>query len=157
MPNADIVITTATLDDVDTIVDFNRRMAHETEHIDLPLGVVRRGVRGAFDQPARARYFIARRDGAPVGQMMITTEWSDWRNGDFWWIQSVYVPPEARRQGVYRALHQHVQLAARATPGVCGLRLYVETSNATAQSVYRAMGMDERSYRMFEVDWSSDA
>ena len=88
--------------------------------------------------------------GEVAAALTITTEWSDWRNGFFWWIQSVYVRPEHRRRGLYRTLHEHVRAAAEADPEVCGLRLYVERENASAQETYRALGMHETHYRMYE-------
>jgi len=107
----------------------------------------------------RARYFIAMRQAdvagretvsLPVGTLMLTDEWSDWRNGWWWWIQSVYVAPDHRRRGVYAALHRHVEALARATPGVVGLRLYVERDNARAQETYAALGMVDAGYAVFE-------
>jgi ribosomal protein S18 acetylase RimI-like enzyme len=85
--------------------------------------------------------------------MMITYEWSDWRNGLFWWIQSVYVEPRFRSQGVFKALYRHVEHLARTTPGVCGLRLYVENSNSQAQEIYQRLGLQRTAYQMFEVDF----
>ena len=110
--------------------------------------------------PSKARYFIAMHDmplagretiGSAVGTLMVTREWSDWRNGDWWWIQSVYVVPEQRRQGVFAALYRHLERLARATPGVVGLRLYVERDNAAAQSTYATLGMRDAGYRIFEA------
>jgi ribosomal protein S18 acetylase RimI-like enzyme len=92
-------------------------------------------------------------DGVLVGQIMVTTEWSDWRNGWFWWIQSVYVRPDARGRGVYRRLHREVEARARARGDVCGLRLYVAHENRNAQAIYAAMGMAPAAYRMYEVTW----
>ena len=108
------------------------------------------GVTAALHDPHKGPYFLAERDGAAVGQMAVTFEWSDWRNGWFWWIQSVYVRPEARRQGVFRALFEHVQEAARADPGVIGLRLYVLAENRRAQETYLRCGMEETGYFVLE-------
>ena len=102
-------------------------------------------------RPAHGRYFVAEDAPAPVGQLMVTYEWSDWRNGQFWWIQSVYVLPAARRSGVFRALYDHVDALARSTPGVCGLRLYVESTTWRAAHL-PACGMEDAGYRVFEVD-----
>ena len=99
----------------------------------------------------RGLYFIAEKDGAIVGQTMVTLEWSDWRNGWMWWIQSVYVRPEARRRGVFRALYDHVLQAARREPAVIGLRLYVEHENQAAQQTYLSLGMQWTSYRMLQT------
>jgi ribosomal protein S18 acetylase RimI-like enzyme len=97
---------------------------------------------------------VAELDGRVVGQLMVTYEWSDWRNGAFWWIQSVYVLPEARRCGAFSALYSHVERLAKATPGVCGLRLYVELANERAQATYRRCGMTDAGYRVMEADYS---
>lgn len=124
------------------LVEFNRRMAKETEDKDLDVVVLGKGVQRLFDDAACGRYFVAvDKDDEVVGQIMITTEWSDWRNGHFYWIQSVYVDPGWRRQGVYKALHQHVVDHARARGDVVGVRLYVEPHNARAQKTYESLGM----------------
>ena len=140
--------------DLEFIVRGNAAMALETEHKQLDPPTLRRGVQSAFEDAGRARYFVAEIDGQVVGQMMLTDEWSDWRNAVFWWIQSVYVLPQARRQGVFRALYVHVEQLARATPGVCGLRLYVENDNIRAQRTYLGCGMVDAGYRVMETDYS---
>lgn len=124
-------------------------MARETEGIALDLEVLRAGVAAVFEAPARGRYFVAETDGRVVGQLMVTYEWSDWRNANVWWIQSVYVWPEHRQAGVYRALYAHVQAEARSA-GAAGLRLYVDRRNAAAQTVYARLGMDGDHYLLFE-------
>jgi ribosomal protein S18 acetylase RimI-like enzyme len=129
-------------------------MALETEHKRLDPATVGKGVQTALGNPAHGRYFVAEIDGQVVGQLMITYEWSDWRNAVFWWIQSVYVLPEARRHGVFRALYDHVEALARATPGVCGLRLYVENDNMRAQKTYVGCGMANAGYLVMETDYS---
>ncbi len=146
----EISVRSATLDDVDSLARFNQEMAEETEDKPLDPDTVRAGVRAVFDKPDQAFYLVAERDGAVVGSLMITTEWSDWRNADFWWIQSVYVRPKYRRAGVYSALHRAVRQRARVTDTVCGLRLYVERDNAVAQAAYEELGMVEPPYRMYE-------
>ena len=142
-------IRRATLDDLETIVDFNIRLAAESEDIHLDRETVRRGVRGLLADAARGAYYVA---GAPgiVGQMMHTHEWSDWRNGDIWWIQSVYVHPDHRRQGVCKALYEHIRERAAADPGVVGVRLYVERENARAQATYAALGMRPGGYLVMQ-------
>jgi GNAT superfamily N-acetyltransferase len=140
--------------DLDFIAGGNAAMALETEHKRLDPAIVRAGVQAAFDDPGRGRYFVAEIDGKVVGQLMITFEWSDWRNGVFWWIQSVYVAPQARRQGVFRTLYGHVERLAKETPGVCGLRLYVENDNIRAQQTYLGCGMVDAGYLVMETDYS---
>ena len=149
MPD-DLTIRRATVDDAETLARFNEAMAAETEDKTLDPDTVRAGVRAVFDKPEQAFYLVAERDGSIIGSLMITTEWSDWRNANFWWIQSVYVRPAARRAGVYTALHREVRRRARDADGVCGLRLYVERDNAAAQAAYKELGMDAPPYRMYE-------
>jgi len=120
----------------------------------LDTRILRAGVCAVFDDPARGFYLIAELGGRPAGQMMITYEWSDWRNAAFWWIQSVYTLPESRGRGVFKALYAHADFLARQRGDVCGLRLYVETHNQRAQSAYRRCGMSEAIYRMFEIEYS---
>jgi GNAT superfamily N-acetyltransferase len=140
--------------DLGFIAGGNTAMALETEHKRLDPAIVRAGVQAAFDDPGRGRYFVAEIGGKVVGQLMITFEWSDWRNGVFWWIQSVYVAPEARRQGVFRAMYEHVERLAKETPDVCGLRLYVENDNIRAQQTYLGCGMVDAGYLVMETDYS---
>jgi ribosomal protein S18 acetylase RimI-like enzyme len=129
-------------------------MAEETEGKQLDRGRLKQGVRTLLAQPVEGRYLIAEAESADtVGALMLTYEWSDWRNGRFWWIQSVYVMPEWRHRRVYRALHTRVRNDARQDPDACGLRLYVERLNETAQSVYRAMGMTQTHYLLYEEDF----
>ena len=129
--------------------------ALETEAKTLDDVLLRQGVAAVFDSDEKGFYLVAEANGSVVGSLLITYEWSDWRNGMFWWIQSVYVAPDLRRKGVYRALHRHVEAAARRTPGVCGIRLYVESENAAAQNAYHQLGMVRTGYLMFETDWSA--
>lgn len=147
----DLRIRPAHADDADRLAAWAQAMAWETEHKRLDPGTVQRGVAGVFEQPGRGRYFIAERAGQPVGTLMLTYEWSDWRDGDWWWIQSVYVDPAHRRQGVYAALYAHVQALALASDRVRGLRLYVERDNTRAQRTYEALGMQDAGYRMYEA------
>jgi len=152
----EILIRPATLEDAEFLVSGNARMALETEGRVLDTHTLRAGVCAVFDDPARGFYLIAEIDGQPAGQMMITYEWSDWRNGAFWWIQSVYTLPESRGRGLFKALYSHVESLARGDGGVCGLRLYVEADNQRAQAVYQRCGMNQAVYRMFEVDYSME-
>lgn len=150
-----IRIRPATEGDAVSIADGNSAMAIETEGRALQPETVLRGVQRLLGDPTRGVYFLAEVEGKPAGQLLITYEWSDWRDGWFWWIQSVYVWPAWRRQGIYRALHAHVEQLARADADVRGLRLYVEAENDAAQATYRALGMHETGYRLYETDWSA--
>jgi GNAT superfamily N-acetyltransferase len=143
-------IRPATRGDLERLVEWNAAMALETEDKVLDRAVLARGVAGVFDDPRRGFYLVAERDGGAVGSLLVTFEWSDWRCGDWWWIQSVYVPPAARRLGVFRALYDAVERRARATPEVVGLRLYVEGGNDRAQQTYENLGMTASGYRFFE-------
>jgi ribosomal protein S18 acetylase RimI-like enzyme len=138
--------------DAATLADFNARMALETEGLTLRPDVIGPGVVAALADDAKAIYFVAEVDGRVVGQLMVTHEWSDWRNGDIWWVQSVYVHPDHRRRGLFRALYEHARRAAREV-GAVGIRLYVEEGNAAAQSVYHRLGMAMTHYKVMEEVW----
>jgi len=144
-----LTLRTARLDDLDRIVLFNQAMARETEGRSLDRDTLRKGVGAVLSDPAKGVYHVAEREGRLVGQLLITREWSDWRNADVWWIQSVYVSREARRRGVYRRLHEHVRERAR-EEGAAGLRLYVDRDNEPARRTYEELGMRRSDYRMFE-------
>ena len=148
----EISVRNATMEDAEFLVRGNAQMALETESLSPDIDRLRRGVHAVFDDPGRGFYLIAEADGTRAGQMMITYEWSDWRNGVFWWIQSVYTEPKSRRRGVFRALYARAEALAQQEGTVCGLRLYVEGHNERAQATYRRCGMRETNYRMFEVD-----
>ena len=139
-------------DDVSLMARWAEAMAFETEDKQLNPNTVGRGILAALEDPARSQYFIAEIAGEPVGTLMLTYEWSDWRCAWWWWIQSVYVAPGHRRKGVYRALYAHVLALAKAQDDVCGLRLYVERENINAQRTYEFLGMLDAGYRMYEVD-----
>jgi ribosomal protein S18 acetylase RimI-like enzyme len=147
---APLQIRRAEAAEADVIAGFNIAMAHETEGKRLLPEVVARGVRRLLAEPALGFYLVAVAQGEVVAALMVTTEWSDWRNGRFWWLQSVYVRPAWRRRGVFRALYAHVTAAAAAEPDVCGFRLYVERENRAAQATYRALGMHETDYLLLE-------
>jgi len=149
----EINVRPAMPEDAEFLVHGNAEMALETEQLSLDLDRLRDGVHAVFDQPSRGRYFIAELDGRRAGQLLITYEWSDWRNGAFWWIQSVHVEQQFRRQGVFRTLYRQLEAQARATPGVCGLRLYVEDHNRRAQNTYESVGMRRSVYQLFETDF----
>ncbi len=144
------VIREAAENDIPTLVEFNIAMAKETEDKTLPLEKIGPGVRYLFDHPQYGFYLVAEVDGVVVGGLMITFEWSDWRNGLFWWIQSVYVIPGFRRGGIYRAMYAEVTLRTKQHPNVCGCRLYVERSNQIAQITYQKLGMNPTHYQIFE-------
>src|SRR5437762_752787 len=126
----------ATVTDAGVIVAFQQAMARETESVELEPAVVTRGVRAVFDQPSRGRYFVAEAEGNVIASLLITYEWSDWRDGNVWWIQSVYVEAAHRRRGVYARMYEHVKGIALADAGVRGIRLYVDRRNTLAQDVY---------------------
>jgi GNAT superfamily N-acetyltransferase len=145
-----LVVRPATAADAAVIVEFNRLLALESEGVTLDAAVLARGVNAVMTDPAKGLYFLAEEGGAAVGQTGITYEYSDWRNGWFWWIQSVYVRPESRRRGVFRALFTHIQEAARKDPEVIGLRLYVERENQRAHETYLGLGFEWTSYLVQE-------
>lgn len=151
------VIRPAAETDLEMLVQFSAAMAIETEGRRLDRERLRRGTLAVLVSSRHGFYVVAERpeeDGPGViGQLLVTYEWSDWRNADFWWIQSVYVDPDWRRRGVYRSMHQYILEMARARTDVCGVRLYVERENAVAQSVYERLSLRETKYRMWEVDF----
>ncbi|MCI0652358.1 MAG: GNAT family N-acetyltransferase [Planctomycetes bacterium] len=152
MPNLDVTVRDARAGDREFIADCNRAMARETEGKELAATVLRAGVEAALADRARGWYLIAERAKKPAGCLFVTCEWSDWRNAVFWWIQSVYVLPEARGLGVYGALHREVLRRARESGGVCGVRLYVDRANAHARRVYEALGMRVSQYDLMEQE-----
>ena len=138
--------------DVERIAEFNALMAEETEGKVLNRETLLKGVAAVVADPHKGLYYVAEFEGRMVGQLMITYEWSDWRNGTFWWIQSVYVDVGARGSGVFRALFDHVRSLATSRKDVCGFRLYVERSNERAKRTYDRHGMHASHYEMFEMD-----
>jgi ribosomal protein S18 acetylase RimI-like enzyme len=149
----DIIIRDAEPADVDAIVAGNANMALETEERVLDPVTLRRGVQAVFEDAARAKYWVAEVDGRVIGQLMLTWEWSDWRNGTMWWIQSVHVHPEYRRRGVFRTLYRHIERLARGDRDCCGIRLYVERDNLRAQETYKSLGMTIAGYSVMETDF----
>jgi GNAT superfamily N-acetyltransferase len=136
--------------DLETIVDFQIAMARETEQLRLDRKVCSQGVLAVLGDAKLGRYYVAEIDGRVAASTLITYEWSDWRNGIVWWIQSVYVQPEARRKGVYAGLYRHLQTLAQADERVRGIRLYVDRRNQPAQQVYTRLGMNGDHYHVFE-------
>lgn len=141
--------------DAETLVEFNRAMARETEGLELPPETLTAGVRGLLSSLQYGFYVVAEHEDGrggreSVGSLMVTYEWSDWRDGLFWWIQSVYVRPAYRRRGVYRRLYEFVKELAAREPNVRGFRLYVERENRVAQSTYERLGMRRSHYLMYE-------
>jgi GNAT superfamily N-acetyltransferase len=139
--------------DIEHLVEFNRAMALETEDKPLDVDVLRRGVTRFVTDGSLGRCLVAVQGDEVLGTLSVTSEWSDWRNGLFWWIQSVYVRPEARGAGVFTMLYAHTERLARADPEVIGLRLYVERENERAQRTYARLGMHETDYRIYEVEF----
>ena len=154
-PQSEIRIRQAVIDDLNEVVDFNAALARETEGKQLELVRLRQGVKAVLNNPEHGFYLIAEAlsSGKPIGQLLITYEWSDWRNGVFWWIQSVYVHQTWRRCGVFRRLYRHVLEEAKIRSDVAGVRLYVETKNSIAQQVYQALGLCPAGYHVYELDF----
>lgn len=142
----DLTIRAATPADVEVVARFNAALAWESEHKRLHEPTLLAGVRSLLSDPHKGFYTLAERGGEVVGQTLITFEWSDWRNGWYWWIQSVYVRADARKVGVFRALFDHLKAKAMADTEVIGLRLYVERENERARRTYEALGMIEEPY-----------
>lgn len=152
-----IIVRPARQEDADTIVAFSAAMALETEGRRLDQARLREGTLSLLAAPERGFFMVAELSEGDrhrlVGQLMVTFEWSDWRNAVFWWVQSVYVAPAWRRQGVYRTMHDHIVAQAKADPQVCGIRLYVEQKNRTAQAVYQRVGLAPSAYAVYEQDF----
>lgn len=146
----DVFIREAAWRDHRVIIDFQRRMALETENLELAPDTLEKGVTVVFEDPALGRYFVAESKGKIIASMMTTWEWSDWRNATVWWLQSVFVIPEYRGTGVFRNMYKHVKNLAMKQENVSGIRLYVDKTNIAAQNTYRAVGMDGDHYRVFE-------
>jgi len=145
-----VQIRPAELSDWQIIRDFNCALAEESESKALNLDTVSAGVRALLADDRKGRYFLAEVEGQVVGQLMHTYEWSDWRDGEIWWLQSVYVHPDFRRRGIFRQLFEHLKSAAQACPRVVGLRLYVEDHNARAIATYTGLGMQPAGYFVLE-------
>ena len=149
-PGHTFQIREAVPDDWQPIAEFNTRLAYETEGKVLDASTIEKGVRALLNDPRHGRYFVAVDHGQIVGQMMHTREWSDWRNGEIWWIQSVYVHPDHRRRGILRSLYRNLEKLAASDAQVVGLRLYVEKHNSKAISTYESLGMSDAGYAVME-------
>ncbi|NCP65225.1 MAG: GNAT family N-acetyltransferase [Paraglaciecola sp.] len=136
--------------DIEALVSFNQAMALETENKVLQLEILRAGVSAIIQDENKGFYLVAEANEQVVGSLMVTTEWSDWRNAQFWWIQSVYIIPSMRRQGIYAKLYERVKTLAEARNNICGFRLYVENDNFIAQKTYESLGMQASHYLMYE-------
>ena len=144
-----ILIRKAKPSDALSIIDFQLRMAWETENIKLVPEIVTKGVDAVFHNKSRGQYYVAESDGSLIASLLITYEWSDWRNCNVWWFQSVFVVPEFRRLGVFRKMYGHIRVLAE-EQDIAGLRLYVETKNSSAQKTYEALGMSSEHYSFYE-------
>lgn len=149
----EIIIRKAKPADAEMLAHYNAIMAKETEQLMLDAERLLSGTKELFNRPEYGFYLVAETDKTIIGQLMITYEWSDWRNGVFWWIQSVYVVPEFRSQGVFKKLFEYVLTLAKENASVCGLRLYVEKRNTTAHHVYEKLGMHTTDYELYETDF----
>jgi GNAT superfamily N-acetyltransferase len=145
----EIITREASVTDAGAIIEFQLAMARETESVELDEDTVTRGVHAVFDDPSRGRYFVAEAEGEVIASLLITYEWSDWRNGNVWWIQSVYVRPAFRRRGIYAGMYHYVRAIAE-SENVRGIRLYVDRRNTLAQDVYRRSGMNGEHYLVYE-------
>ena len=144
------IIRKAVTQDIKTIVGFNQDMALETESITLDEGKLVSGVKGVFEDPERGFYIVCEIEGIVRACLMITCEWSDWRNGTFWWIQSVFVHKKYRNQGLYRLMYEFIKTQIDSDDQTVGVRLYVDEDNAMAQNVYMRLGMKKSNYQLFE-------
>jgi len=146
---ADILVREADGSDISTLIEYNRALADETEHISLDKDILRLGIEKALELKD-CHYFVAELDGKIVGQTMITSEWSDWRNGVLWWMQSIYVHPDYRKRGVFQSIFKYIETLAGKTPEVKALRLYVMQDNQAGRSAYQNLGMKNSGYVVYE-------
>ena len=145
-----MLVREARRQDAQSIVDFQLKMALETEDLHLDAPTVQKGVAAVFEDAGKGLYYVAEVEGQVMASLMITREWSDWRHGWVWWFQSVYVLPEFRKQGVFAAMYEHIKDKVVGTDGLRGLRLYVDKSNLPAQAVYTRLGMNGSHYLTYE-------
>ena len=145
-----MMIRNAQTKDIETIAGFQLAMAKETENLELNPDVVIKGVKSVIDDPSKGFYILTENKSEVVASLMITLEWSDWRAQTIWWIQSLYVKPENRRQGIYKNMYAHLKILMKNDESIGGIRLYVDKTNITAQKVYEALGMDGEHYKFYE-------
>ena len=150
----DSIIRKAKIEDLETVVKFNYNLAKETEDKELDLEILTKGVRAILNDSTKGQYHVYVIDNKVVGQIMYTYEWSDWRNGMFLWVQSVYVDSEYRRKGIFKELYNHVKKICDDDDGTTGVRLYVEKENFNAKATYKSLGMQECNYHMYEYEVS---
>jgi GNAT superfamily N-acetyltransferase len=144
-----VTIRKANQSDAQTIIDFQQKMAWETEEMKLTPHIISKGVNGVFEDPSRGQYYVAEKNNSVIASLLITYEWSDWRNSNVWWFQSVYVLPEYRRSGVFRNMYAFIKREAQ-NNNIAGLRLYVESNNVRARKTYEVLGMTSDHYTMYE-------
>ena len=144
-------IRQAQKEDAELIIDFQLKMAKETEKLELDKSLVSKGVKAVFDDPGKGVYYLADFDNKTAASLLITYEWSDWRNAWVWWIQSVYVLPEFRRKGIFQTMYRHITKLSEARSDVGGIRLYVDLTNSRARKVYENIGMNGDHYQLFEA------
>ncbi|HDR88279.1 MAG TPA: GNAT family N-acetyltransferase [Bacteroidetes bacterium] len=149
-PENDLLIRKASPDEYAIIADFQIRLARETENMDLDLSTVEKGVKAALADRSKGQYYVAETGGKIIASMMITTEWSDWRNGNVWWIQSVYILPQFRGNRVFSHMYAFLKKQVVEYSDVLGLRLYVDRHNHHARRVYEALGMNGQHYTTYE-------
>lgn len=154
MESSIIEIRKARLDDLETIVKFNSNLAFETEGKKLNEYILTKGVKSLIDDDSKGQYYVYTVDGKVVGQIMHTYEWSDWRNGVFLWVQSVYVENEYRRKGIFKELYSYIKSICDNDENICGIRLYVEKENIQAKATYKSLDMYECNYHMYEYEVS---
>ncbi len=145
-----ILIREANKSDIQLITDFQLTMAMESEGMKLDKNVLEKGVSAVFDDPAKGKYYVAEYKSEVVGSMLNTFEWSDWRNGNIIWFQSVYVMPDFRKLGIFKKMYAHIKALVKADQHLVGMRLYVDKGNVRAQKVYQAMGMNGEHYDTYE-------
>ena len=153
MSDINIIVREGVPQDTDDIVKFQQGMALETEENVLDGTLLKKGITAIFDSSDKGFYVVAEIDSHVVGSLLITYEWSDWRNATYWWIQSVFVDPNWRRKGVYRSLYSYVLRIADSRKNICGVRLYVERTNTIAQQTYKNLGMAHSHYDLYEIDF----